>query len=500
MDDTGALKRRVLSAVGWAGATRIVGQLANWAMTLVTIRILDPRDYGLMAITMAVANFLGSVSSIGFANVIVQNRRISDEALRSVFGVILIMNAASIALLCGVAHAAAWFYGEPRLAALLQASSLIFIAIAFQAIPRAILEKRLDLKTVSRIDLVSNTTGGAVVLFLAWHGAGVWSLVVGALFSACLRTIGLCLAAPYFRRPCFTLRDLSEILRFGGLRTVENLLWTIYSSADVFIIGKLLGPQLLGVYSVSRYVAGLPAEKLALVIGPVTLPAFSQVQDDRTEALRYLQKAMRILALLSLPVFIGMAATSPQFVAIVLGPKWSPAKTPLAILAFAMALRPIGVLIPSFLIGLGEYVASFKNTLYATILFPAAFIAGSRWGLLGVCGAWLVAYPLQLLTLFHRVALATKSSTFGLMRPLAAPLAGSLIMYLAVRLAGGELPDDLGSWGSLLWLVAIGITVYLGYAMLFLRPVLTELATLFRREQRPGIGQNEPPLPRLPVG
>ena len=481
MDDAGALKGSVLRAVGWAGANRMVGQLANWTMTLVTVRILDPRDYGLMAIVMAVVNFLASVSSVGFANVIVQNRQISDEALRSVFGLVLTLNAAGIALLCELAYLVAWFYGEPRLVGLLQASSLLFVAIAFQAVPRAMLQKRLDLKTLSRVDLVANATGGAVVLFLAWRGAGVWSLVAGGLFAALVRTIGLCLAAPYFRRPRFTWRELSEILRFGSLRTVENLLWTIYSSSDVFIIGRLLGPQILGIYSVSRYLAALPSEKLALAIGPVILPAFSRVQDDRTEALRYLQKAIRILAVLSLPVFFGMAAASPQFVSTVLGPRWSQAATPLAIVAFGMALRPIGALLPSFLIGLGEYVASFKNTLYATILFPAAFIAGSGWGLVGVCAAWLVAYPLQILALLHRVALATKSSTAALMLPLLPPLAGSLIMYLTVRLVAGALPPSLGSWGSLLWLVAVGVTVYLAYAALFLRPVLAELANLFRR-------------------
>ena len=42
MDDAGTLKRSVLRAVGWAGATRLVGQLANWAMTLATVRNPGP--------------------------------------------------------------------------------------------------------------------------------------------------------------------------------------------------------------------------------------------------------------------------------------------------------------------------------------------------------------------------------------------------------------------------------------------------------------------------
>jgi len=317
-------------------------------------------------------------------------------------------------------------------------------------------------------------------LSLAWYGAGVWSLISGALATALLRTIGFGFAEPYFRRPHFTLRNLSEILHFGGLRTAENLLWAVYSNADVFIIGKLLGPQILGVYSVSRYVAAMPIEKLAQVINPIAFPAFSRVQDDRAEALRYLKKAMRILAVVCLPILFGMAATAPQIVTVALGPKWSQATTPLAILAFGMALRPIGLLIPSFLSGIGEYVASFKNTLFATILFPVAFVIGSHWGLVGVCSAWLVAYPLQLFSLVRRVALITKTPITGLLLPLLSPLAASLLMFVAVRAAAAILPANLGVWGSIVWLVATGALVYLGYAATFLRPVVAELAGLVR--------------------
>jgi teichuronic acid exporter len=479
MDDTGSLKRSVLRAVGWASATRMIGQLANWAMTLATVRFLDPHDYGLMAITMAINGFLQSVSSIGFANVIVQ-MRVGEDDLRSVFGLILLSNAACLVVLWGLAPAAAWFYSEPRLVALLMVASLTFVANALQAIPRATLEKKLDLKTVSRVDMLSNIAGGVVVLSLAWYGAGVWSLISGALATALLRTIGFGFAEPYFRRPHFTLRNLSEILHFGGLRTAENLLWAVYSNADVFIIGKLLGPQILGVYSVSRYVAAMPIEKLAQVINPIAFPAFSRVQDDRAEALRYLKKAMRILAVVCLPILFGMAATAPQIVTVALGPKWSQATTPLAILAFGMALRPIGLLIPSFLSGIGEYVASFKNTLFATILFPVAFVIGSHWGLVGVCSAWLVAYPLQLFSLVRRVALITKTPITGLLLPLLSPLAASLLMFVAVRAAAAILPANLGVWGSIVWLVATGALVYLGYAATFLRPVVAELAGLVR--------------------
>ncbi len=481
MDDTASLRQSVRRAVGWSTALRLVGQLATWAMTLATVRFLHPQDYGLMAVTTAIYGLLQSISYVGFADAIVQNRRIAGEDLRKVFGLILVVNAACLVLSWAAAYPAAWFYGEPRLVPLLQLAGLTFIPMALQAIPRATLERRLDLRSVSWIDLVSNVVGGAAVLALAWMGEGVWSLMYGMLLTTLLRSAGFCLVAPYFRRPRFSVRNLSGVLQFGGLRTAENILWYFYANADVFIIGKLLGSDILGIYSVSRNIAALPVEKFALAIRPAAFPAFARVQHDRMEALGYLQKAMRLLAFFCFPVFFGIAATSPQIVGVMLGPKWVDATIPLAILAMAMALRPIGLLIPTFLIGMGEIVASFKNTLFATILYPVAFIAGSHWGLLGVCIAWLIAYPLQLLVLLRRTAIVTRTSIWALTTPLARPLVGALFMYVSVRLLDAALPDGLGAGASFAWLVAGGAVIYLAYSTLFLRPLMTEMADLVRR-------------------
>jgi hypothetical protein len=145
-----------------------------------------------------------------------------------------------------------------------------------------------------------------------------------------------------------------------------------------------------------------------------------------------------------------------------------------------MTLRPIGLVIPSFLAGIGEYVASLKNTVFATVLFSVAFVVGSHWGLIGVCAAWLVAYPLHLANLLRRVALVSGSSILDLVAPLLSPLAGSLIMYGAVRAVAAMLPSGADGWSGLGWLVAIGVAIYAGYALLFLRPILNELAALVR--------------------
>jgi teichuronic acid exporter len=481
MNDVREFKHRVQSALGWAAGTRFIAQIVNWALTLATIRFLQPEDYGLMAITMAVTGFFQAFSRAGFADVIVQRREIKEADLRSIFAVILVVNGACLTALCVLAYPAAIFYGDPRLVPLIQVSSLAFVVIAFSTIPRATLDKRFDVKTVSRAELMSSVISSVLVLALAVAGAGAWALVAGLLSGSALRLAAYNYAAPFFRPPRFAFREISGILRTGWLRTGESVLWYFYSTSDVFIIGKVLGTEILGVYSVARDFAALPVEKLGLVITPVAFPAFVQVQHDHAAALGYLRKAMRLLAFMMFPIFFGLSAVAPWITDLMLGPQWNDAAVPLTILAVAIAFRPIGLLVSPFLIATGQFVASFKNTLFASVLFPTAFLIGSYWGLLGVCTAWLIVSPLHLFSLCRRVALVTNSPIMSLIYPVLSPFVGALIMYIVVGTIAATLPANTDRIEGLSLLVACGAAFYLSYSLLFMRDLFIELLNFARR-------------------
>ncbi len=481
MDQAGTMRESVVRAIGWATATRFVAQLANWSMTLATIRFLRPQDYGLMAVTMTITGFISSISSGGIVDAVVQDRRATTADLRSVFGVVLSLNAGALLLLNALAYPAAWFYGEPRLAPLLQVSSLLFVGGALEAMPRAALVKKLDLKAVSRVELMARTSGGGLTLVLAWAGLGVWALLAGPLWAAATRAVGLSVAANYYPLPRFRFDNVHGIIRSGGVRTAENIVWQIYANFDVFIIGKLLGQDVLGIYYVARNLAALPVRQFSMTVKPAALPAFALVQDDRTEAFRYLRKAVRLIALTCFPVLFGLAATAPQVVALVLGHKWSAAATPVAILAIAMAPQMVGAVVQPFLAGVGEFAASFRVTLFGAILMPAAIAIGSRWGLAGVCAAWLISGPIQLAYLVRRVALVAQGRMGSLISPLIPPLAGSLTMYAVVRWLAAAAPVGAGMWTGLAGLVASGMLIYAAYALILMRPAILEVANLVKR-------------------
>jgi O-antigen/teichoic acid export membrane protein len=67
---------RVKSAVFWRSGTQILSQLISWGSTLAVIRILEPSDYGLFAMTSVVLVFLNFLNGYGFVSALIQSEKV----------------------------------------------------------------------------------------------------------------------------------------------------------------------------------------------------------------------------------------------------------------------------------------------------------------------------------------------------------------------------------------------------------------------------------------
>ena len=103
-----AFGSRVRSAVIWRSGSQILAQIITWASTLAVIRLLDPSDYGLFAMTQVVLSFLAFLNGWGFASALVQSDSIDPFRIRQAFGLLLLLNALLAAI---------QFFGAPFAAA-----------------------------------------------------------------------------------------------------------------------------------------------------------------------------------------------------------------------------------------------------------------------------------------------------------------------------------------------------------------------------------------------
>ncbi len=472
---------KAATALRWAGGATAVGQLITWAMTILVIRILTPDDYGLMAMATVVIGFLMLVNELGLGAVIVQRESLELGTVRTIFGITLIVNTLFFALLWLAAPVISEFFHEERLTALVRVLSVQFVIAAFEIVPVAQLERNLDFKRKSLAYLTANVAGGVASLWLALHGYGVWALVSGNLVLVTTRMLALNFAAPFLHLPAFNVRAAASALAFGGLVTLERAMWFLYSQADIFVVGRLLGTRVLGVYAVAMQLASLVMHKTGGVLYEVAFPTFSRTQEDRPKLAAYVLKATRMVTFLAFPIFFGIASVAPEIVRVLLGGGWTDAAPALCLLSLVMPLRMASNVLPPALQGSGRPDVSVMNLLLALVVMPMAFLIGAQWGLLGVCWAWVLAFPPVYLVMLLRAKPVLGVGVGEVLRTMALPALASAAMFGAVALLRSLLGDSLAPAIRLPALVAAGAACYGAIIWFAGRGLLEEALALLKR-------------------
>jgi O-antigen/teichoic acid export membrane protein len=475
------LRSEVMSGLRWLVASRLAAQLATWAATVLIMRLLAPSDYGLMALGTFCIVLITLINEMGLGSALIQAKDMPREIVDRVFTLIFVVNVLLGGALAVAAPLVAGFFHEPKLTEVLRVLALQFLIIPWSTVTRSLLERQLAFRRKSILDMIVNVSGGLATLVLAYLGWGVWALVWGSLWMALARAVGFSLIAPYRPRFALSVRGTRRVLTFGGMVGLNQLLFFFYSQADVFIAGKLLGKEGLGLYSVAIEIASLPMQKVAGIFNQVALPAFSRIQEDRARVAANVVRAVRMMSLASLPVFWGISAVAPEIVLGILGEKWRTAVVPLQIVSLVVPLRMIGTLISPAVQAMGRADVSLGNLAIACLVMPTAFFFGAYYGReVGMSIAWVTGYPIVLGVILKRSGSVLGVRPTVILAALVKPGAGVALMYAAVMAARSLIPDTWGPREALAVLIPTGAVVYLGFTWVADRRSAGEFLGLLR--------------------
>lgn len=474
------IKSKVISALRWTAIARFSAQLMTWAVTIVVIRLLSPADYGLMAMSEVFFALLMILSDAGLGSALIQAAEVSERQVRQVFGALCLINGGLFALLVLAAPMIGAYYQEPRVVPIMRVLAIGFIIVPAITIPSALLSRGIDFKRKSIVEFAASALSALSVLAFAAAGLGVWALVAGRLLNLLLQAVGLNLVRPFLKLPLLSFQAASHLMRFGGLHTLTAILWSLYSQADIIVAGRAFDAETLGYYAIGLHLASLILVKVMPLLNEVALPAYARLQHDPSAVAYYFLKVVRLASLPTFPAFVGLASVAPEFVRLVLGPRYEAAIVPLTLLCTLMPLRLVSNLFPAAIFAMGRPSVEVANNLFGAIVMPVAFVTGVQWGLLGLCLAWLVGYPIVFVYQLHRSAPAIHVRTLDVLRATGPMLSGALLMALAVWGAKRLPLEVLGGVGELVLLVLVGIIVYAGYIWALHRELAQEAFAVVR--------------------
>ena len=474
------LGARVKSGVLWRSGSQIGGQLIAWSATFLVLRLLSPADYGLVAMTGAVLAFLDLFKGWGFASALVRHDRTDSFRIGQAFGLLILTNAALAAIQLALAPLAADYFRQPLVADLLRVQALFYLANPFTALGHALLARRLEFKRQSRIDLVAALLSAATALGCAFVGLGVWTLVAapGMLWFA--RAAGYILATRMWEiRPRFRFQGAGELVSYGGAMMAVQLCWFAQSQMDVFIGGRVLDPHRLGLYTTALFVTQILAAKFIPPLNEVAFAAYARMQNRPDAIAPSFLKTVRLISLVAMPFYFGVAVTAEPLVGAVLGWRWIEAAPLVPALAMAMPFMTLQILFGPATNAIGRPGLQLRVGAIGAVLMTAAFFVGIRWGAAGLAWAWLGGMA----TLLVATMLTSLPAIGARKRDFVAAAAPGVVAAaaMAVLVAGFDrlLPplDELARLGLL---AAFGAAAYAALLLLFARRTVDEMMALLR--------------------
>ncbi len=450
---------RLRASYIWTAGGVFGGQGLLWLVSLFVARLLQPQDYGLLAMATVFLSFCQTLQDAGLGAAVIQSRDTDQRALSTAFWFLCVSGASATLLGVLIASGVAWIYHEPRVIPILRVLSFAFILIAARTVQFSLLAKELKFANRTKAELASGFGGALLTITLALKGFGVWSLVYGNLGSE----IVLTLLTYWFSRwrPSFEWdrAALKRLLDFGLPSTGSMLLWRIYYQADFFVIGILLNSALLGFYTMAWRLAMVSTERIMAVFTKVSFPAFASLQEKPREAAHHWLQITELVAWLTFPLLTGMMLVAEPFVRLALTAKWLPCVPVLRLLCVLAIMRSLGTIMPALVNALGHPGVILRYNLVSVMVLPLVFAAAAYWaGIEGVGIAWLVAYTPMALWLFYFTLKLTDTAARDYLRRLLPPAACTAVMIGAILLC--RLVPVQKTIFSLLLQVGVGGTAF----------------------------------------
>lgn len=474
------LTQRTAAGVAWTSAFQVARQILQVISVSVLARHVPPAAYGLIAMALVVTSLIETIRDAGIGQALIRERAMSDEIVSTAFWLNCLVGGAAALLVVVAAYPAARFFHEPQIIPVLHVLSISFFLGALSVVPTAVLNRAMDFKKLALVQTAAAILGTIVAISVALAGGKVWSLVSGTLSIVFCTTVGVWLLAPVRLKFVFDRGAARRILKFGLNLSGFHIFNYFSRNTDNVLVGKFLGSVALGYYQMGYMLMTYPLQNFTVMVTQVVYPAMAKFHDDHQRLRAAYLRISALVALVTVPVMLGLGITAPSFVRVFLGSRWAPVAALLAVFAplgaFQSLYATVGVLYNTQ----GRTDLQFRWQMFASVWYVLSFILGLRWGIMGVATCYTIVWMVLMVPSFLIPFRLVELSPWSFVRTLWPTVWIGLIMtvccdawrYLLYRLSVAN------PFVELLSTVLIGVSVYVGLVLWRKPPVLSELATV----------------------
>jgi PST family polysaccharide transporter len=398
----------------------------------VMARLLDPRDFGLVAMVTVVTGIYEMFLTAGLSSATIQRNVITNEQLSTLFWINILVGVLLCCLCLVSAPILVAVYHEPSVfwVTMAMAAGFLFNSAGVQHF--ALLHRRLRYVALTIIETVTQLSSYALGIGLAIAGYGYWALVAGPIGASAVMTACAWAVTAWIPGRPRRDSDVRSMLRFGGTITLNGLVVYVAYNFDKFLLGRFWGADVLGIYGRAFHLVNIPTASLNAAVGGVAFSALSRLQDDPARLKAYFLKGYSLVISLTAPTTIFCAILAEDIVLVVLGPKWTDAALIFRLLSPTVLI--FGIINPTgwLLWSIGRQGRSLAIAFAIAPLVMVSCLVGLPYGANGVAFAYSAAMTLWLVPhiiwSLHKTVVSPRELLAATYRPIIASVMAAIIV------------------------------------------------------------------------
>jgi len=431
----GPLRAKALHGGAWLGFGSVTAQVFRFGRNILLTRLLAPESFGVMAIVLSISSMMDTFTEIGIKEAIIQNANgHEDRYVNSAWWLSVVRSLLIYGLVFTLAPQVARFYHNHDLTSLMR---IALLSIVFNGAmsPRAFVAlKLMNFRKWTLIQYGSSVAGTLLTIGLTFVLRNVWALAMGFVAEYAVLCIASYILCPF--RPSYRIhRDSArELLRFSQGVFGLSFLNLIFARTDIFVLGKLISAEQLGIYTIATYLAQVPASFVMNFLGQILMPMFSHLKTDYARINATLAKVTSTIVVLFMPAFIFVMLTGHTLLSVLYGPRYAPALWPLVIAVLVAFVNVANGQITTVLYASGNphlhrLCVAIMAMVMMVLIYPAVHYGGTAGAQLSALVAIIVGYTIQLKQV--KSLTGFRFSNYG--KTFAGSLAGALgVLVLAI--------------------------------------------------------------------
>jgi lipopolysaccharide exporter len=383
--------KKAARGLGWNYLSYGLSKILNLITIAILAHLLTPQVFGIVGLASVAIDYLSIVNDLGLGAALIQRRHNVEEAANTAFTLNLVSGCVLTLITFVIAPLAAAFFHEPMVTPVLRLLGLTFFISAIGSIHNVRLQRELNFQRRLISDSGNSIIRSIVSIGLAISGFGVWSLVIGQLAGVSIAAILLWVIFPW--RPRFTWDPIivRELFKFGFPVMGTNALSGLEDNFDYVLIGRFFNATALGIYSLAYQLPESIVINVLWVISTVLFPAFSALQDHKSELIKSFLSVVKYVELIVLPICFGIIIAADPIIKVAFGEKWVTAIPILQVLGMYALVLSIGFHVGDVYKAIGRPDIQAKLSIAAFLIRVVALWIGAQYSLVGVAFGHLIA-------------------------------------------------------------------------------------------------------------